>query len=112
MSSRHLGADVVLAWKGAELGVMGPHAAVGLIHARRLTRLADPAATHERLALDYACEQLGVNHALAAGSIDAVIAPRETRVRVADALDVRTGQSARSSAVSLDLASSHEAAPA
>jgi acetyl-CoA carboxylase carboxyltransferase component len=91
MTSRHLGGDVVLAWEGAELGVMGPHAAVRTIHARRLTGLADPAPARERLVAEYARDRLGVDRALAVGSIDAVIAPRETRARVAEALGVPPG---------------------
>jgi acetyl-CoA carboxylase carboxyltransferase component len=86
MNSRELGADAVLAWEGAELGVMGPHSAVELIHRRRLREVRDPTETRDRLALAYAREHMAVVRGVAAGSIDAVIAPRETRARVSEAL--------------------------
>jgi acetyl-CoA carboxylase carboxyltransferase component len=105
MNSRELGADAVFAWQGAELGVMGPHSAVGLMHARRLAAAEDPVTARERLALAYAREQLTVEQALAAGCIDEVVAPRDTRARLSDALAARSPQSGRSGSVRADLAS-------
>ncbi len=42
MNSRQLGADVVLAWPGAEIGVLGARQAVGIIHRRAIEGSADP----------------------------------------------------------------------
>jgi acetyl-CoA carboxylase carboxyltransferase component len=86
MNSRALGADGVFAWRGAELGVMGPHGAVELIHRRHLAAASDPRTARERLAAAYARERLSAERAAAGGSIDRVIAPAETRACLLEAL--------------------------
>ncbi|HXE45913.1 MAG TPA: acyl-CoA carboxylase subunit beta [Conexibacter sp.] len=83
MNSKDLGADLVLAWPNAELGVMGAQPAVGIIHRRELAAASDPVAERERLAAAYADEHLGADVAAAAGFVDEVIAPHETRRRLA-----------------------------
>ena len=86
MNSRALGADAVFAWHGAELGVMGPHGAVELIHRRRLATARDRTTARERLAAAYARDRLGADRALAGGSVDGVIASYETRACLLEAL--------------------------
>jgi acetyl-CoA carboxylase carboxyltransferase component len=86
MNSKDLGADMVFAWSGAELGVMGAQPAVGIIHRRELAAAADPAAERARLAAAYAEEHLGADVAAAAGFVDEVIEPHETRRRLASVL--------------------------
>ncbi len=44
MNSRDLGADLVLAWPDAELGIMSARAAVGIVNRRELRAAADPDA--------------------------------------------------------------------
>jgi acetyl-CoA carboxylase carboxyltransferase component len=85
MNSKDLGADAAFCWPGAEIGIMSAHAAVRIIHGRRLrgrrgTDLLD------RLARRYTRESLTPQAALSRGAIDAVIAPKDTRPRVAAAL--------------------------
>jgi acetyl-CoA carboxylase carboxyltransferase component len=87
MNSKDLGADAVLAWHGAETGIMDAHRAVELIHRRRLASAADRTSERDRLASAYAREHLHVEDCVAGASIDAVIAPRETRERVAEAVE-------------------------
>jgi acetyl-CoA carboxylase carboxyltransferase component len=72
----------VLAWPGAEIGVLGARQAVGIIHRRTIEASADPAAEHDRLAADYAEEHLSAATAAAAGDVDEVIEPGETRDRL------------------------------
>ena len=48
MCSKHIGADFNVAWPTAEIAVMGPDAAVGLIFRRELAAAADPAARRAR----------------------------------------------------------------
>jgi acetyl-CoA carboxylase carboxyltransferase component len=86
MNSRDLGADLVLAWPDAELGIMSAHAAVGVVHRRALRVAEDPAAERARLADAYAAEHLRADAAAAAGFVDEIIAPAETRERLAGAL--------------------------
>ena len=86
MNSRDLGASLVLAWTRAELGIMGPEQAVGIVHRRELAAAGDPVAERRRLADDYAARHLSARAAAAAGHIDEVILPTETRARLAWAL--------------------------
>jgi acetyl-CoA carboxylase carboxyltransferase component len=81
MNSKGLGADLALAWPGAEIGIMGAKPAVEVIHRR------EPASTRERLAAAYAAEHLSAAAAARGGWVDEVIAPSDTRARVAWAFD-------------------------
>jgi acetyl-CoA carboxylase carboxyltransferase component len=83
MNSKDLGADMAFAWPNAELGVMGAQPAVGIIHRRELAAADDPVAAREEFAAAYAEEHLGAAVAAAAGFIDEVIEPHETRRRLA-----------------------------
>ena len=86
MNSKDLGADLTLAWSRAELGIMGAHQAVGIVHRRQIQNAADPAEAREALARDYGARHLGAAAAAAGGHIDEVIRPGETRGRLALAL--------------------------
>jgi acetyl-CoA carboxylase carboxyltransferase component len=86
MNSKDLGADYVFAWPQAEIGVMGAKPAVGIIHRRELAAADDPAAAREALARRYAEAHLRPQVAAAAGYVDELIAPAETRPRIAWAL--------------------------
>jgi acetyl-CoA/propionyl-CoA carboxylase carboxyl transferase subunit len=79
----------VFAWPGAEVAVMGPVAAIRILHRRRLADVspdlrprveAELAAEHERLAG-------GVDKAVEIGVVDRVILPSETRSIIAQAID-------------------------
>jgi acetyl-CoA carboxylase carboxyltransferase component len=95
MNSRELGADVVLAWPGAEIGVLGARQAVGIIHRRAIEGSGDSAAEHTRLAEEYAEEHLRADVAAAAGYVDEVIEPGETRGRLIWALSALGGANGR-----------------
>jgi acetyl-CoA carboxylase carboxyltransferase component len=82
MNSRELGADLTLAWPGAEIGVLGARQAVGIIHRRSIEASEDPGAEHDRLAAEYAEQHLTAEVAAAAGDVDEVIEPAETRKRL------------------------------
>ena len=77
MNSKDLGADYVFAWPQAEIGVMAAKQAVGIIHRRE-----SPEA-RERLTEMYADEHLGAEVAARNGFIDELIAPSDTRARLA-----------------------------
>jgi acetyl-CoA carboxylase carboxyltransferase component len=91
MNSRDLGADLVLAWPSAELGIMSARAAVGIVNRRELLMADDPEAARGRLAAAYADEHLRAEAAAAAGFVDEIIEPAQTRVRLAAALRVLAG---------------------
>jgi acetyl-CoA carboxylase carboxyltransferase component len=83
MNSKDLGADCVYAWPQAEMGVMGATPAVGIIHRRELAAAPDPDSARERLIAEYAHKQLRSEVAVRAGYVDELIAPMETRSRLA-----------------------------
>jgi acetyl-CoA carboxylase carboxyltransferase component len=84
MNSRDLGATLTLAWPNARIGVMGARQAVELVRRREIEAGADAAL----LAEAYEAEHLPVRIAAAAGFVDEVIAPSETRDRIAHVLDL------------------------
>jgi acetyl-CoA carboxylase carboxyltransferase component len=79
MSSKHIRADVNLAWPSAEIAVMGPDAAVKIIHRREIAEATDPMARTAELVEDY--KNRFANPYLAAdrGYVDDVIEPQRTR---------------------------------
>jgi propionyl-CoA carboxylase beta chain len=86
MNSRDLGATLTLAWPNARIGVMGARQAVELVRRREIEAGADAAL----LAEAYEAEHLPVRVAAAAGFVDEVIAPSETRDRIAHVFDLAT----------------------
>ena len=91
MNSRDLGADLVLAWPDAELGIMSARVAVGVVHRRELRAAEDPEAERSRLADAYADQHLRASAAAAAGFIDEIVEPAQTRGRLAWALRTLAG---------------------
>jgi acetyl-CoA carboxylase carboxyltransferase component len=95
MNSRDLGADLVLAWPSAELGIMSARAAVGIVNRRELRVAEDEDAERNRLAAAYAEEHLRAESAAAAGFVDEIVEPAQTRVRLTWALQTLTRRGAR-----------------
>ena len=86
MNSKDLGADIVFAWPGAEIGIMAARQAVGIVERRALDVAEDAEAAGTELARAYAEEHLGAARAAASGYVDEVIEPDSTRARLAWAL--------------------------
>jgi acetyl-CoA carboxylase carboxyltransferase component len=86
MNSRDLGADLVLAWPRAQIGVMGPKQAVDLVHRREIAAAEDKVEARDRLAAAYAEEHLTAASAAAEGVIDELVPPSGTRPRIVSAL--------------------------
>ena len=94
MNSKDLGADLVMAWPDAELGIMSARAAVGIVHRRELAAASEGPerdALRLRLADGYAEEHLGAHAAAAAGFIDEIVEPADTRERLSWALLTLSG---------------------
>jgi acetyl-CoA carboxylase carboxyltransferase component len=91
MNSRGLGADLVLAWPNAELGIMTARAAVGIVHRRELAAADNVDSELARLADLYAGEHLNASAAAADGHVDEIVEPSETRARLAWALRTLSG---------------------
>jgi propionyl-CoA carboxylase beta chain len=96
MCSKHIGADVNVAWPTGEIAVMGAPAAVNVIFRRQIAEAEDPDSEREKLIASY--EERFNNPMVAAemGYIDDVIDPRETRPYLIKALQmVHTKRPAR-----------------
>jgi acetyl-CoA/propionyl-CoA carboxylase carboxyl transferase subunit len=93
MNSRSLGASRVLAWPQAEVAVMGPEAAVEILHRRTLAAAdeRDRPALLARLAQEQRTTAGGVDRGLSLGVIDEVIEPAHTRRKVAEAIAAGRG---------------------
>jgi acetyl-CoA carboxylase carboxyltransferase component len=88
MNPRHIGADLVLAWPSAEIAVMGPEGAVNVIFRREIQDAEDAGARKAELVQEYRRRFANPYVAAAAGFIDNVIEPRETRPHLINALEM------------------------
>ncbi len=79
MNCRDLGHDLTFAWPSARIGVMGATQAIEITARRELAAGGDPAA----LAAAYEAEHLPVGIAAAAGFVDEIVEPTQTRERIA-----------------------------
>ncbi len=79
MCARSLGADMALAWPGAEIAVMGAAGAVEIIFRDEVKASENPKETRERLVADYRARFSNPYVAAARGYVDSVIDPAETR---------------------------------
>ncbi len=90
MGSKHMGADVNLAWPTAQIAVMGASGAVGFVYRGRLKEAEANGEDVDalRLELQQEYEDTLVNPYVAAerGYVDAVIPPSHTRGQIANAL--------------------------
>jgi acetyl-CoA carboxylase carboxyltransferase component len=86
MNAKDLGADLVFAWPDAQIGVMGPEQAVGIVERRAIAAAPDPAKERQRLARIYARENLSAAAAVGDGHVDEIVWPVDTRSRIAAAL--------------------------
>jgi propionyl-CoA carboxylase beta chain len=90
MGSKHLGADINLAWPTAQIAVMGAQGAANIVHRKELAAVekdgGDVEGRRAELIAEY--EDTLANPYIAAerGYVDAVIAPHETRAEVVRAL--------------------------
>jgi propionyl-CoA carboxylase beta chain len=89
MGSKHLGADINVAWPTAQIAVMGAQGAVNILYRKELKAAAEAGnADEKRAELITEYEDTLANPYVAAerGYIDAVIAPHETRLEIVRAL--------------------------
>jgi len=88
MSSRHLGGDYSLAWPTAEIAVMGPEGAVGIIYRRELAAAEDPEGRRGQLIADYREKFANPYVAASHGYVDDVIEPSQTRAVLINTLQM------------------------
>jgi len=88
MNSKHLGADMVMAWPTAEIAVMGPDGAANIIFKKEIAESSDPIEFRKQKIQEYRDKFSNPYIAAARGYVDDVIEPATTRQRIASALDM------------------------
>ena len=88
MASKHIRTDINFAWPSAEIAVMGPEGAVGVLYRRELTEAKDKEEALRARVLEL--EEKFANPYVAAerGFIDEVIEPAQTRPKLIRALSL------------------------
>jgi len=94
MCSRHLGADMVLAWPSAEIAVMGPDGAANIIFKKEIEDASDPVTMRKGKIDEYKRNFANPYKAAMRGYVDDVIDPADTRKRLAAALRMLAGKRA------------------
>jgi acetyl-CoA carboxylase carboxyltransferase component len=79
MNSKSIGADLAFAWPSAEIAVMGPQGAVGIIFRKEIEAASDPEVRRGELIEEYTERFANPYIAAERGYVDDVIDPRETR---------------------------------
>ncbi|RHP49401.1 acyl-CoA carboxylase subunit beta [Clostridiaceae bacterium AF31-3BH] len=86
MNSKNMGADLVYAWPGAEIAVMGAEGAVNIAFRRAINESEDKEATRAQLVQEYKDKFMNPYVAASRGFVTEVIRPDETRSRLKAAL--------------------------
>ncbi len=96
LGSKHIRADVNLAWPSAEIAVMGPDAAINIIFRNEIANAKDTVAEKRKLVKEYREKFSNPYIAAGRGYVDDVIEPSETREVLIKYLEsVKTKREAR-----------------
>ena len=87
MGSQHLGADIVYAWPGAEIAVMGPEGAANIIFKREINASEQPEKTRQEKIAEYKEKFANPFVAAGRGYIESVIDPAVTGIEIIKALE-------------------------
>jgi propionyl-CoA carboxylase beta chain len=88
MSSKHIKADVNLAWPTAEIAVMGPEGAVNIVFRKELEKAKDVEQARKDLVQKYRNTFANPYKAAELGYVDEVILPEDTRPQLCRALQM------------------------
>ncbi|MDP4083741.1 MAG: acyl-CoA carboxylase subunit beta [Bacillota bacterium] len=88
LNSKSIGADLVLAWPNAEIAVMGPQGAANIIFAKEIQNSDNPELTRQQKIEEYRNKFANPYIAASRGMVDDVIDPRETRIKIIQALEM------------------------
>ncbi len=88
MASKHIHTDMVFAWPSAEIAVMGAEGAVSILYRKELQAKENSEEERSRLISEYREKFSNPYNAAAAGYVDDVILPHETRPRLIAALEL------------------------
>jgi len=95
MASKHIRADVNLAYPNAEIAVMGPDGAINILYRKEIADAEKSGKLTEvraKLVAEYKEKFANPYKAAELGYIDEVIEPKFTRVRLIQALDLLSGK--------------------
>lgn len=82
MASKHLRADINLAYPTAEIAVMGPEGAIQILFRKEIQEASDPVARRSELIQEYINRFASPYRAAELGFVDQVIYPRDTRIKM------------------------------
>lgn len=88
LNSKSIGADLVYAWPNAEIAVMGPEGAVNIVYAKEIAESEDPESLRQEKIDTYREKFANPYVAAGLGMVDDVIDPRETRIKLIQALEM------------------------
>jgi propionyl-CoA carboxylase beta chain len=88
MSSKHIRGDINYAWPTAEIAVMGAEGAVNILFKDEIDKAPDPDQRRKELIADYNVQFANPYIAANRGYIDEVIEPRQTRIKLINALEM------------------------
>jgi propionyl-CoA carboxylase beta chain len=88
MSSKHIRTDVNYAWPQAEIAVMGPEGAVGVLYRKELAAAADAPALRRQKVAEFREKFANPYVAADRGFVDEVIEPRHTRRKIVAGLEM------------------------
>jgi propionyl-CoA carboxylase beta chain len=88
MASKHIRADVNLAFPTAEIAVMGPDGAVNIIYKGEIEKAENPAEARASFVAEYKAKFANPYKAAELGFVDEVIRPRVLRKRLASSLEL------------------------
>lgn len=88
LNSKSIGADLVFAWPNAEIAVMGPEGAANILFSKEIAQSDDPERTRSEKINEYKERFANPYIAAGLGIVDDVIDPRETRVKLIQALNM------------------------
>jgi acetyl-CoA carboxylase carboxyltransferase component len=86
MASKHIRADMNLAWPSAEIAVVGPEGAINIVYKQELIMADDPQVKRDELISEYRKAYASAYVAAERGFLDDIIEPKETRPRLISAL--------------------------
>jgi propionyl-CoA carboxylase beta chain len=86
MASKHIRTDINFAWPSAEIAVMGPEGAVGVLYRREISEAKDQEAARRARILELEDKFANPYVAAERGFIDEVIEPAQTRPKLIRAL--------------------------
>ena len=88
LNSKSIGADLVYAWPNAEIAVMGPEGAANIIFAKEIAESDHPEQVRQEKIDTYREKFANPYIAAGLGMVDDVIDPRETRIKLIQALEM------------------------